>query len=600
MDTQVNTYKNCPLTQFVAFAMRPLLTFRVTLLKQAVALGLLGVSVFPALGQTRPNAGTLLDPQPATPALPRQGEPRISLPETKPAPIAAPNVRITPKAFRFTGNTLFTSEELGTLLAGFVDKPVDIAGLTAAASAVGNFYRSKGYLLTEAYLPEQALAATGGTVTIRVIEAKIGRATVEVQGDGQHISRSFAEQVMARHLVRGDAVTEYSLDKPVLLLRDLAGYDASAVVEPGDNPGEANVRVAISSRGPGAEGSVSVDNHGASAAGAVHATANLNINNLLGRGDVLTFGGQLSDQPGSTLYRAAYTVPVGGWGTRVGLNAARLNYALGKQFAALGATGRADLFGVNVSHPLVRGRETNVYLQGSLDQKRLADETATPALKTERQIVSMRMGVSGNFVDRLADNMASNTYSFNGTIGRLTLDASELALDQGFGGLRTAGAFRKLNADYQRVQFLGSASSLYFTAQTQIASKNLSSAEKMALGGPNGVRGYPVGEGIGDAGALFNLEYRYQLPSAVSVLSEPVNLLAFYDYGQIRQNQSGPAVAGAANSLSLGSAGVGFIVGRSGNFLVKTHFAWRTTPALPTTGDADRSPRVWFSAQKWF
>ncbi len=568
--------------------------------RQFVALSLVSACAWPALAQVRPNAGTLLEQQSPAPVLPRQGEPRISLPDTKPAAPAAPNVLITPKAFRFTGNTLYSSEELAALLTRFAGQPTDIAGLTAAANTISAHYRAQGYLLTEAYLPEQAIAASGGTITIRVIEAKIGKTTVQVQGDGQHISRSFAEEVMARHLARGEAVTESGLDRPVLLLRDLVGYDASATVEPGENPGEANVRVAISSRGPRVEGSVGLDNYGASAAGALHASANLNINNLLGRGDVLALNGQLSDQAGSYLYRAGYTLPVGGWGTRLGLNAARLNYALGKQFAALGATGRADVFGVSISHPFVRGRETNVYGQISADQKRLVDETATPLLKSEREIVSIRVGVAGNFVDRLAGLTASNTYAFNSTFGRLNLDSADMALDQGLAGLRTAGAFQKFNADYQRAQFLGGASSIYLTAQAQVASKNLSSAEKMALGGPNGVRGYPVGEGIGDSGALFNFEYRYQLPPSMSVLSEPVNLLAFYDYGQVRLNQDGPAVAGAANSVSLGSVGVGLIVGRSGNFLVKTHLAWRTTPALPTTGDADRSPRAWLSAQKWF
>lgn len=565
-----------------------------------LALGVVAAIAVPAAAQTRPNAGTLLEAQPPAPVFPRQGEPRISLPENRPAAGTAASVRITPTAFRLTGNTLFSSAELTALLASFVGQPVDIAGLTAAATTVSNYYRSKGYLLTEAYLPEQALAATGGTVTIRVIEARIGKATVEVKGEASSLSRSFAEDVMARHLVQGDAITEYGLDKPILLLRDLAGYDASAVVEPGDNPGEANVRVAISSRGPRVEGSVSVDNHGASAAGAIHASANVNINNLAGRGDVLSVGGQISDQAGSRLYRAAYALPVGGWGTRVGLNAARLNYALGKQFAALGATGKAELFGVSVSHPLVRARETNVYAQASADRKRLLDETATPVLKSDREIVSVRAGVSGNFVDRQAGTPASNSYSLSGTAGRLSLDAADLALDQGLGGLRTAGAFRKLNLEYQRVQFFGGASSIYFTAQAQLASKNLSSAEKMALGGPNGVRAYPVGEGIGDSGALLNLEYRYQLPAAVSLFDEPIHLLAFYDYGQIRLNQDGPAAPGAANYLALGAAGVGFTIGRTGNFLIKTHLAWRTTPALPTTGDADRSPRAWLSAQTWF
>ncbi len=548
----------------------------------------------------RPDAGKLLEQQLPVAPLPRQADPRISLPPPKPAAAAGATVRITPKDFRFTGNTIFPSDLLQSLLAMYLDQPTDLAGLTSAANIVSTYYRSQGYLLTEAYLPEQALAATGGTVTIRVIEARIGRATVEVQGDSTHLSKAFAEEMVTRHLQQGDAVTGYGLDKPVLLLRDLAGYDASAMVEPGDQPGEANVRVAISARGPRVDGSVSLDNYGARAAGALHAGANFNINNLLGRGDVLALGGQLSDQPGSNLYRLAYTVPVGGWGTRIGLNAARLNYALGKQFTALGASGKADLFGVNISHPFVRGRESNLYGQLSLDQKRLLDETATPVLRTEREIMSLRAGVAGNFADRLAGYNASNLFAMTITAGNLKLDSADFALDQGLGGLRTAGSFSKLNADYQRVQFLGGSSSVHFSAQAQLASKNLGSAEKMALGGLNGVRGYPVGEGVGDSGNLFTLEYRYQLPPVASLLSEPVSLLAFYDYGRVRLNQEGPSVAGANNSTTLGSVGVGAIFGRAGNFLIKTHLAWRTTPALPTTGDADRSPRAWLSAQKWF
>jgi hemolysin activation/secretion protein len=51
---------------------------------------------------------------------------------------------------------------------------------------------------------------------------------------------------------------------------------------------------------------------------------------------------------------------------------------------------------------------------------------------------------------------------------------------------------------------------------TQLASKNMASAEKMALDVPTGTRAYPVGEGIGDTGQLLNIEYRYQLPTSVT------------------------------------------------------------------------------------
>ncbi len=576
--------------------------FRFTslLFLRLVALGIGTTGAASSFAQTRPNAGTLLEQQSPAPVPLPPDRPRLVLPDAKPVVPGDATVRITPSAFRFTGNSVFASEVLTLLLADLIDRPTNVAGLTAAASKVAAYYRSQGYLLTEAYLPEQAFATAGGTITIRVIEAKIGRVSVELEGDGRGASKTFVEELLASHLENGDAITEYALDKPVLLLRDLAGYNATAIVEPGAALGDANVRVAVNAKSRYVDGSVSLDNFGATAAGAARAVANINLNNLSGRGDVLAVGGQISDQPGSHLYRMGYTSPVGGLGTRLGVSAARLNYALGKQFAALGATGKADIFGLNLSHPLVRGRDANVYGQVSAEQKRLLDQTATPVLKSEREIVSIRMGLAGNFVDKLVGATAFNSYSLGSTFGRLQLDAADLAVDAGLGGLQTAGSFRKFNADYQRTQYFGVASSLHFTAQTQLASKNLGSAEKMALGGPNGVRAYPVGEGVGDSGAMFSLEYRYQFPASVSVLAEPLSLLTFYDYGHVRFNQNGPAVPGAANATTLGAVGVGAMLGRAGNFLIKTHLAWRTTSALPSTGDVDRSPRAWLSAQTWF
>lgn len=577
-----------------------MLRFASLLFLRLVALGIGTTGAVSSFAQTRPNAGTLLEQQSPAPVPLPPDRPRLVLPDAKPVVPGDASVRITPSAFRFTGNSVFASEVLTLLLADLIDRPTNVAGLTAAASKVAAYYRSQGYLLTEAYLPEQAFATAGGTITIRVIEAKIGRVSVELEGDGRGASKTFVEELLASHLKNGDAITEYALDKPVLLLRDLAGYNATAIVEPGTALGEANVRVAVNAKSRYVDGSVSLDNFGATAAGAVRAVASINLNNLSGRGDVLAVGGQLGDQPGSHLFRLGYTLPVGGLGTRLGVSAARLNYALGKQFAALGATGKADIFGLNLSHPLVRGRDANVYGQVSAEQKRLLDQTATPVLKSEREIVSIRMGLAGNFVDKLVGATAFNSYSFGSTFGRLQLDTADLAVDAGLGGLQTAGSFRKFNADYLRTQYFGGASSLHFTAQAQLASKNLGSAEKMALGGPSGVRAYPVGEGVGDSGAMFSLEYRYQFPASVSTLSEPLSLLTFYDYGHVRFNQNGPAVAGAANATTLGAVGVGAMLGRTGNFLIKTHLAWRTTYVLPSTGDVDRSPRAWLSAQTWF
>jgi hemolysin activation/secretion protein len=547
--------------------------------------------------QRRPDAGTLQEPQRQIPLLPQPGAPQISLPERALAVPAQTGVRITPAAFRFEGSTVFAHDELAALLAERINRPTDLAGLHEAASLISKHYRAQGYLLTEAYLPEQSFQATGGIVTIAIIEARIGKVQLRVEGD--HGPALFASRLATANLPPGALITEYLLDKPILLLRDLAGMQASAVVEPGAQLGQADVTVTMRPSGLQVDGSVSADNSGARAAGALRLTTTLNVSNLLGRGDVASLRIQGSEASRSTLYRLGYALPVDVAGSRLAVGAARTSYALGKQFAALGASGRAEVLDASLTRPLIRSRDNNLYGLLSAEHKKFTDEIASPANESQRRILSTRIGILGNASDTAAVTGSSTSYALGVTLGRVKLDPASLGFDQGVGGPRTAGGFQKYNLELQRTQFLGGPSSLYFGLQSQTASKNLASAEKMSLGGPTGVRAYPVGEGTGDAGVLLNLEYRYQLPAPASMAGEPVTLAAFYDYGTVRFNQDPDSLTGT-NRISLGAVGIGFLAGRVNNFLITTYLAWRTSPLAPSTGDPDRAPRAWVSVQKWF
>jgi hemolysin activation/secretion protein len=548
----------------------------------------------------RPDAGTLQEPQRQIPLLPQTVAPQINLPPVRQGPPATVTVRMTPAAFRFEGNSVFPDSILGALVADRLNQPTDLSGLIETAARISRYYRAQGYLLTEAYVPEQVFQATGGTVTIAVIEARIGKVQVQVTGQDGAASASYVRRIVEANLRPGALISEYLLDKPVLLLRDLAGVEASATVQPGQQSGQADVTVSVQSRGLMVDGSAGVDNFGARAAGAWHLSGNVNVSNLLGHGDVFSARAQLSEASCSHLYRLSYAVPVDASGTRLTLSAARTDYALGEPFTALGATGKADVLGLALTRPLIRSRETNLYSLLGLEHKKFSDQLTTPANESGRSIIAARVGLLGNFTDELVGAGAANSYAVTGTWGRTRLDAVSLGFDQGPGGLRTAGGFSKLNLEFQRAQFFNNPSSIHVSLQAQMASKNLASAEKMALGGPNGVRSYPVGEGIGDAGLLLNLEYRFRLPASITVAGEPVSLAAFYDYGTVRVNHDDTAVPGTDNRVSLGAVGIGALAGRINNFLITTYLAWRTTRSTPSTGEPDRSPRAWVSAQKWF
>ena len=553
----------------------------------------LGFLASPAFAQfVRPDAGTILETPRQLPTLPEPGgAPAVVLPEAPAAASFDRSVTLTPAAFRVQGNTLVTEAQLQPLLAPFVGKRTDMAGLLQVPAAVRQYYRERGYILTEAYLPQQQFAATGGTVTIQVLEARIGKASVRMEGSG--LSQELAERVVRTQLPAGSPITEALLEKPVLLLRDLAGFEAVADVQPGSRAGEADIVVAVKPIGARYTALLGVDNHGVRSAGEVRGYLDGEVLNLAGRGDVLGARVQLGEHSDNNLYRLGYSTTVGGYATRLGVQLARTEYALGKQFAALGAFGEAEVLGLSATQPIIRTRAYNLFGAVALERKNLTDRTTTPASSVERRVDSVRLSTLGNFVDGMGGSSFSS-YALSLTHGRLELDAAALALDQGAFGLRTDGSFNKLNLEFQRSMFVRASDRFTVNLQGQRAARNLTSAEQISLGGPSGVRGYPVGEAVGDSGAILNLEYRHQFAPVGGV---PLGASVFYDWGYVKFHQDG-APFPTPESQTLGAAGFGLSAGSYGNYLLSLQLAWRTTSEQPLS-DPDRKPRAWLSLQKW-
>lgn len=516
----------------------------------------------------------------------------MSVPQS-PAPTGFDrSVQLTPAAFRFQGNTVFDEARLAGVVAPFVGKLTGMEGLFEAAAAVRRYYRDQGYLLTEAYLPAQKFSESGGTVLIQVLEARLGKARVIMEGTG--VSEALATQIVQKQLVPGSLITVDQLEKPVLLLRDLAGVDATATVEPGAAEGEADIIVTVKPTGPKFAAVLGLDNMGPRSAGRVRTYIDASLSNLTGRGDVLSVRAQVSEHSASELYRIGYSTTVGGYGTRLGIYVARADYLLGKEFAALGASGKVDVLSVSATQPIIRSRTANLYAELAAEHKDFADRTITPASANDRQVDAVRLGVMGNFIDHLGSD-SFTSYALNLTRGTLHMDAATLALDQSVFGMHTAGSFSKVSVELQRTMFLSAAGRVNVAVQGQYASKNLTSAEKLSLGGPTGVRGYPIGEALGDSGAIVSLEYRHQLPDLGARI--PLFGSVFHDWGRVRFNRAGsPFVTPATETLS--SAGIGLSAGTVGDYLISTQLAWRTGRTVPTI-EPDKKPRLWLSLQKW-
>ena len=138
-----------------------------------------------------------------------------------------------------------------------------------------------------------------------------------------------------------------------------------------------------------------------------------------------------------------------------------------------------------------------------------------------------------------------------------------------------------------------------------MASKNLTSAEKFSLGGPSGVRAYPTGEALGDTGYILNAELRYLIPG-FKVASGDVTVSGFWDQGWVRlcENyvaaQCAVPVASNSNNRNLSGYGVGASLGKDSDFIVRISAAWQNENQRPQSDTAQRVPRVWAQAIKWF
>jgi hemolysin activation/secretion protein len=554
---------------------------------------------FQAAAQVRPDAGTILDTvkEPPAPKRPATG---IQVPSPRPRMEAPAGIKVAVKGFRISGNTLFTEQQFEPVLSEFVGRQLDFDDLADAVRAVTSFYRSQGYLLAQAYLPRQELS--GGIVEIHVLEGRIGKVQSR-QAPGARLQPWIVEGYL-RRIEQGAIATEQGVERPLLLLGDLPATVVQSTLGPGANVGEADLTVEIGDDGRRITGVVEAENYGNKYAGEIRLNGQIFVNNLLGLGDQLSLRGLIAKDKLTDVAGISYSMPVSYWGTKAGISFARMNYELGGGLADQRADGDADIASILVVHPFVRTRDFNVFGQLTGEFKELEDRVATVGSLEQRRIKSVRLGIFGDLRDALLGGGLS-TFSASVTRGRLRLLNDTLA-DNDAASFQTAGHYDKINIDLQRVQRLTSSLHAIGRFSYQSASKNLASVEKMSVGGPFGVRAYPVGEGLADDAALWSLEGRYTFPGFKPLQSD-VTLAAFVDGAHVRRYKSPNSTFDVdpvtlepnPNERTLWGAGVGVRVGRISDFSVSADVAWRIE-SDPPKSDVPRHPQFWMRAVKWF
>jgi hemolysin activation/secretion protein len=431
-------------------------------------------------------------------------------------------------------------------------------------------------------------------VQIGIIEGRIGQLELD-RNPNSNISTRLLAGIIGAHLTQGEVITETGLERPLLLINDLPTAQVISEIRPSRSVGAADLRVNVDKGSSPIDGYVDFDNQGSRFTGEFRTGGNLNVNTPLSWGDQFTFRGFRSD--GMWYARLAYLVPVTYYGTRLGVSYTAFDYELGKQFKPQQVNGEGEVGSVYAFHPFVRTRNTNAILQASYEEKRLTDNTGATGASEFRDIETTKLGLVGDWRDGILSG-GLNAYSTTYTRGWVTIDPTATAAADA-AGHKTAGTFHKFNVEARRLQRLSENANLLIAYVGQKASKNLTSSEKLSLGGPSGVRAYPVGEASGDSGHLVQLEARYIWPG-FKVFEGDFTVFGFYDRGKIKANEE-PIAGDIENIRNITGYGAGFSLGKEGNFSLRLSFAFRygrEEPKVDTAGQRD--PRVWLQAVKWF
>ena len=218
---------------------------------------------------------------------------------------------------------------------------------------------------------------------------------------------------------------------------------------------------------------------------------------------------------------------------------------------------------MSAAYPLIRSHGGNLNTSFNYDYKSYSNRNSIfDAVFSAYNINNLSAGLSGNIVDSLGYGAISSG-SVTAVLGNLNITDSGPFNYSAYPSPTTNLYQRITPANFGKLTFAANrnqqlvedgATTLYAAISGQFSTTNLNSAEQFYLGGPYGVRAYPVAQSGGSQGGLLTVELRHQIQPKLTVS-------AFFDGGMVQQYKTTypqwQGLTNAANTYSLMGAGLG-------------------------------------------
>ena len=469
--------------------------------------------------------------------------------------------------------TQLNADDLNRKAAGYTERTISEAELSTLLGDLTAYARSHGYPAAAAYLPPQTNA--DGALTIRILAGRYGKITIDSSAavdDGQ-IRR------LAHALHTGAPIEGRRLEKALYNIAALGGIEAAGLLSPGADFGTSDLTIRVRD-GQRQSFVLYSENYGSRTSGRYRYGVQAGFSNLTHSGDRLSLAATLSNEDLRN-YSVNYTRPIGVDGTMLGLGVSRMDYELSGAFRRLGAAGHADTVSLFGTSPLLRTSRDTLSLTYGWDYRKLEDEYKNVGMTLEKHSNVAHIGVRGE-MNRPRTRLTYDLTAYHGTIASDSAMAERQMRRAG-----TEGSFTKGVLNLGMRQELGGRFHLNVRTQFQAAGDNLDSSEEIYLGGANGVRAYPQGEGSGDSGYLASAElvYRTGIPH--------LDLSTYYDTGHVVY-----AHDGADGGTTLRGWGIGMSYSRPGDYFLRLDWARRIGLARNASEEAKAKNRLWFMVGK--
>ncbi len=504
------------------------------------------------------------------PLPPQKQTEELFIPEgTKPAP-AKPSAKGTFILRKVTveGATAFSQEEIAQIYREYLDLPAGLDTLNYIAGRITELYRSHGYFLSKAVVSEQQI--TDGVAKIAVVEGYVSRVRMEgtsleklKQQDRWNLLEKFPKKIMVLRPVNAP-----ELERQLLLLNDLAGITAHAVIEPlpEEKATPGGVGMVIHIEQSRYSGQVSLDNSGSRFTGPWEVAANATSTSNLIAFDRAYFTALTTPTNNEVHYfSAGYDLPVATDGTALSFHAGYSDSAPGFHLKTNDIKSFTYSWGLGVNRSVIRSRETNVSLGAALDFKNSATDVLNAKLSEDRIRV---LRLTSHF-DAKDGFRGSDTGAVTVSQGLDILDASETG-SRDLSRANGHSDFTKVEANLSRLQQFDNNIGIYASASGQYAWMTLLSSEEFGYGGQAFGRAYDPSEMLGDQGIAAAVEMRYD--ETLQEYHTRLEPFIFYDVGEVWNVQ-----AAIDKSTSGASAGMGVRFWHGGDI------SGSLTAALPLT-----------------